>query len=87
MRCADVRPTGQNVRVTKDELGEFSEDDSLIELADGSGYYASLAVFHGLRCVQRLHHFIHKDFYYDDMNDDNLRRLKHHTGESTVGRA
>ncbi|KAF2162361.1 hypothetical protein M409DRAFT_27366 [Zasmidium cellare ATCC 36951] len=70
---------GQNVRVTKDELGTFSEDDSLIELADGSGYYASLAVFHGLHCVQRLHHFIHKDFYYDDMSDDDLRRLKHHT--------
>lgn len=75
--------TDQNIRLLKHELGQFSGDDSLVELSDGSGYFATLTVFHGLHCVERLHHWLYKDLYYNNLTTEEERRLKQHTGEYT----
>ncbi|KAJ5419503.1 uncharacterized protein N7487_003053 [Penicillium crustosum] len=61
------------------ELGPFAHDDSVIQLADGSGYFATLAVFHGLHCLKRFHHYIHRDSYYPNMTEENNARLLYHT--------
>ncbi|RAL14253.1 uncharacterized protein BO97DRAFT_465902 [Aspergillus homomorphus CBS 101889] len=71
----------QNVRLQRHELGPFSDDDNVIHLVDGSGYYATLAVFHGLHCLKRFHHYIHRDSYYSNMTDEDTARLLYHTGE------
>ncbi|PYI02917.1 hypothetical protein BO78DRAFT_422077 [Aspergillus sclerotiicarbonarius CBS 121057] len=54
-----------NIRVTQDQLGEeFAAQDSIVELNDGSGYYVTVSAYHGLHCVQRLHHYMYADHYY-----------------------
>ncbi|KAJ5748021.1 uncharacterized protein N7511_009717 [Penicillium nucicola] len=69
----------QNIRLQRDELGPFAHDDSVIQLADGSGYFATLAVFHGLHCLKRFHHYIHRDSYYPNMTEEDDARLLYHT--------
>ena len=39
-----------NIRLRKEELGEHLDRPDLVELADGSGYYASLSAYHSLHC-------------------------------------
>jgi hypothetical protein len=71
----------QNIRLQNEELGTFADDESLVKLSDGSGYFATLAVFHGLHCVKRLHHFVHRDNYYAEMSQSEADELLYHTGE------
>jgi len=73
--------TDESIRVQRGELGQFVNDDTIIELEDGSGYYVTVAAFHGLHCVQRLHHFIYTDDYYSDLSETEVFLLKQHTGE------
>ena len=73
--------TDQNIRLQKDEFRPFANDESLVELADGSGYYGTLAVFHALHCEKRLHHYLYRDSYYPDLDDDGDIRLLYHTGK------
>lgn len=68
------------MRVQKSDLGQFEGDDSIVELADGSGHYTTVAVFHGLHCVQRLHHYLYLDHYYPDLSENETFLLKRHTG-------
>jgi len=77
---ADSKRLDSNIRVDKNDLGSFAEDSSLIKLSDGSGYAATMAVFHGLHCIERLHHFIHRSFYYEGFSDEEEHRLIEHTG-------
>ncbi|KAG8416843.1 hypothetical protein J3459_013565 [Metarhizium acridum] len=70
----------QNVRLAKNELGQFRDDDTLVELADGSGYWSTVSVFHGLHCIERLHHFLYAEIYYPDLSDNDAFTLKRHTG-------
>ncbi|CAF9906892.1 hypothetical protein IMSHALPRED_005385 [Imshaugia aleurites] len=51
----------QNIRLTKEELGESRDKPGLVEVAEGSGYYATLSVYHSLHCVKRLHHLMYFD--------------------------
>ncbi|EED22273.1 conserved hypothetical protein [Talaromyces stipitatus ATCC 10500] len=69
----------QNIRLTKDELGPFSHDDGVVKLGDGSGSYGTFAVFHGLHCVKRFHHYLYKDFYYPNMTKLDSTKLLYHT--------
>lgn len=70
------------MRVSKAELGQFAEDDTIVKLTDGSGYYSTVTVFHGLHCVNRLHHYLYPDHYYPDLDKDEQFLLKRHTGTS-----
>lgn len=45
----------QNIPLSKQELGEFGETAGLVELAEGSGYYATLAAYHPLHCKSIQH--------------------------------
>lgn len=72
----------QNIRLQRHELGPFANDQSVIQLADGSGYFATLAVFHGLHCLKRFHHYIHRDSYYPNMTAEEAAALLYHTGGS-----
>ena len=40
----------QNIRLTNEELGEWRNMPGLVELADKSGYYATLSAYHSLHC-------------------------------------
>lgn len=74
--------TDQNVRVHQDELGDFAHDDSVVKLADGSGeYYSTVAVFHGLHCIQRLQKSMYPETYYPGLTKEEIFTLQRHTGE------
>ncbi|KAK0644695.1 hypothetical protein B0T16DRAFT_333339 [Cercophora newfieldiana] len=68
-----------NIRVSHDELGWFASDHTIVNLTDGSGYYAMLAVHHGLHCVERLHHFLYADNYYPNLTAAETFLLEQHT--------
>ncbi|XRM42745.1 hypothetical protein ABZX51_005954 [Aspergillus tubingensis] len=69
-----------NIRVTQDQLGEeFAAQDSIVELSDGSGYYVTVSAYHGLHCVQRLHHYIYADHYYPGLGEFEAFMLRRHT--------
>jgi hypothetical protein len=74
------------VRVNKDELGEFAEDDSIVELTDKSGYYVTVSAFHGLHCIRRLHQYMYPEVYYSDITEHESFFLRRHTGKSTKAR-
>ncbi|KAI1203434.1 hypothetical protein F5X97DRAFT_340617 [Nemania serpens] len=67
------------VRVSKEELGGFKNDDSIVELSDGSGYYVTISAYHGLHCVRRLHKYIWADHYYPEVTEREAFLLKGHT--------
>ncbi|KAI0149864.1 hypothetical protein F4776DRAFT_672049 [Hypoxylon sp. NC0597] len=69
----------QNIRVKKEELGEFAGQKSLIELSDGSGFYVTVAVQHALHCVHRLYRYVYKDHYHANLSEDDAFSLKQHT--------
>ncbi|CEJ92588.1 hypothetical protein VHEMI08231 [[Torrubiella] hemipterigena] len=70
----------QNVRVHQDELGDFAHDDSVVKLADGSGeYYSTVAVFHGLHCIQRLQKSMYPETYYPGLTKEEIFTLQRHT--------
>ncbi|OOF98774.1 hypothetical protein ASPCADRAFT_512947 [Aspergillus carbonarius ITEM 5010] len=69
-----------NIRVTQDQLGEeFAAQDSIVELNDGSGYYVTVSAYHGLHCVQRLHHYIYAEHYYPGLSEFEAFMLRRHT--------
>ncbi|KJZ71683.1 hypothetical protein HIM_08921 [Hirsutella minnesotensis 3608] len=69
----------ESIRVQRSGLGQFEGDDSIVELADGTGHYSTVAVFHGLHSVQRLHHYLYLDHYYPHLSEKELFLLKRHT--------
>ncbi|KAF4587167.1 hypothetical protein GQ602_003860 [Ophiocordyceps camponoti-floridani] len=69
----------QNVRVPEDELGQYAGDQSIVKLEDGSGYYTTVAVFHGLHCIRRLHHALYPEHYYPGLSEEETFILKRHT--------
>ncbi|MCJ1412198.1 hypothetical protein MMC19_006291 [Ptychographa xylographoides] len=68
----------QNIRLSKDEIGERKNEDGLIELSDG-GYFATLTVYHSLHCLKRLHRWMNLEYYYGNLTEPELFRLRGHT--------
>lgn len=68
-----------NIKVSEQELGPFGTDDTLVRLTDGSGAYAMLAVYHGLHCVERIHHVLYTDHYYPNLTESETFLLKQHS--------
>ncbi|KAI9814386.1 MAG: hypothetical protein M1827_003242 [Pycnora praestabilis] len=56
-----LRPA--NIRVSSDMVAEANKTS--IPLADGSGYYAILDVYHQLHCLKYIRHYIYDDYYKD----------------------
>jgi len=54
----------------------------LVELGDGSGYYATLSVYHSLHCVKRLHYLMYFDHYYPGKTGLEAMLIKQHGGKS-----
>ncbi|KAI1670678.1 DUF3328 domain containing protein [Pyrenophora tritici-repentis] len=69
----------QNLRLTEEDLGQTFVDDSVVKLTDGSGVFATLTVFHGLHCIERLHHYLYFDHYYSTFTEEEKVLLKYHT--------
>ncbi|MCJ1350915.1 MAG: hypothetical protein MMC33_000897 [Icmadophila ericetorum] len=67
----------QNIRLSKEELGERGQEDGLIALPDG-GYWATLTVYHSLHCVKRVHHLMYADYYYPNLTQREINLLKQH---------
>ena len=42
------------IKVTADELAQFSEGDTTLAFKDGSGYIAEMAAYHELHCIVSL---------------------------------
>jgi hypothetical protein len=74
----------QNIRLKKEELGEFSTMPGLVKFGDGSGYYATLSAYHSLHCIKRLHHLMYFDHYYPGKTDQEAMLIKQHGGESNL---
>ena len=70
--------------MTKDELGQFKNQDSIIELSDKSGFYVTVSAFHGLHCVQRFHKYMYTDYYYPGVSDWEMFMLRGHTGNAIL---
>lgn len=70
----------QNIYLTEKDLGQPIEDDTVIQLTDGSGAFATLTVYHGLHCMERLHHYLYPEHYYSSFSDDEKLLLKYHAG-------
>ena len=83
----------QNIRLKKDELGEYRDRPGLVELGDDSGYYATLSAYHSLHCwydynnkasgltavgIKRLHHLMYFDDYYPNKTEQESTLIKHH---------
>ncbi|KAK5657144.1 hypothetical protein OQA88_3201 [Cercophora sp. LCS_1] len=68
-----------DIKVSEQELGSFAADKTLVRLTDGSGTYAMLAVYHGLHCVERMHHVLYTDHYYPNLTDAEAFLLKQHS--------
>ncbi|KAK0648016.1 hypothetical protein B0T16DRAFT_326939 [Cercophora newfieldiana] len=68
-----------DIRVTEEELASFAADETVIRLADGSGAYAMLAVYHGLHCVERMHHILYTEHYYPNLTEHEAFLLKQHS--------
>lgn len=66
--------------MTKDELGQFQDQDSIIELSDKSGFYVTVSAFHGLHCVRRFHKYMYIDHYYPEISEWEMFMLRRHTG-------
>jgi hypothetical protein len=66
--------------VTEEELGSFATDEAIVRLTDGSGAYAMLAVYHGLHCVERMHHVLYTEHYYPNLTEAEAFLLKQHSG-------
>lgn len=71
----------QNFRLQKEEYGPFADDGNLVQLADKSGYMATVAVYHGLHCTKRLHRYLYQTDYYPDMSVEDKERLMFHAGK------
>lgn len=74
----------QNIRLSREELGEFSGMSGLVEFADKSGYYATLSAYHSLHCIKRLHHYLYFDQYYPGKTELEAMLIKHHAGKLNV---
>ncbi|KAG9384424.1 DUF3328 domain containing protein [Pyrenophora tritici-repentis] len=66
----------QNLRLTEEDLGQTFVDDSVVKLTDGSGVFATLTVFHGLHCIERLHHYLYFDHYYSTFTEEEKSTLE-----------
>ncbi|KAH7323277.1 hypothetical protein B0I35DRAFT_510442 [Stachybotrys elegans] len=49
-----------------ERLGRVEEGIKL----PGGGYFGTLAVFHDLHCLRRVHHAFHRDHYFPNMTED-----------------
>jgi hypothetical protein len=49
------RNAAMTLKVSKEELDQFSEGDSTVKFKDGSGYLAEMTVYHELHCVVSPH--------------------------------
>lgn len=72
--------TDNNIRVNREELGEFVTDDAIIKLADGSGSMVTMSAYHGLHCVRRLHKNLYAATYYPNLTDTESTILRLHSG-------
>ncbi|KAI1409257.1 hypothetical protein F5Y13DRAFT_182154 [Hypoxylon sp. FL1857] len=66
------------IKVSGDELVQFSEGDSTIAFKDGSGYIAEMGVYHELHCVKRVRRYLYLDHYYPNMTEVDLERENTH---------
>jgi hypothetical protein len=57
------------IKVTADELAQFSEGDTTLAFKDGSGYIAEMAAYHELHCIKRIRRFIYLDHYYPNLTE------------------
>ncbi|KAJ5559615.1 hypothetical protein N7513_002014 [Penicillium frequentans] len=71
----------RNVRVSLEELGDVEDEESLVNLTDGSGYYVTLSAFHGFHCIRRLHQYLYAEHYYPGLSEFEKFMLLRHTGE------
>ncbi|KAI1160691.1 hypothetical protein F5B18DRAFT_631371 [Nemania serpens] len=56
----------QWLQIPKSDIEKLGRLDEGIELPDG-GYFATLAVFHDLHCLRRIHHVLYRDHYFPNM--------------------
>ncbi|KAI0107897.1 hypothetical protein GGR51DRAFT_548347 [Nemania sp. FL0031] len=56
----------QWIQIPESDMKKLGRVEEGIRLPDG-GYYATLAVYHDLHCLRRIHHAFHRDHYFPNM--------------------
>ncbi|KAF9893073.1 hypothetical protein FE257_012484 [Aspergillus nanangensis] len=68
-----------NIRLSRDELSEDYHDlPGLVEFSDGSGIYGTVAVYHSIHCIKRVHHLLHFDHYHPNKSEEDIVSLRLH---------
>ncbi|KAF2113245.1 hypothetical protein BDV96DRAFT_648217 [Lophiotrema nucula] len=58
-------------------LGENLENAARLK---SGGYLAAIGAYHDLHCIRRLRLFLHSNYYYRDLTDENMAYLRFHLG-------
>ncbi|RWA13616.1 hypothetical protein EKO27_g1509 [Xylaria grammica] len=67
---------GINLKIFPEEMKRLGYDS--LKLKDGSGYVASLAVYHELHCIKRVRKMIYRDYYYPNITESEwVHRMGH----------
>ncbi|KAI1427095.1 hypothetical protein F5Y12DRAFT_738613 [Xylaria sp. FL1777] len=58
---------GINLKILPEEMSRL--DQVSLELNDGTGYLATLGVYHELHCIKRLRRWFYREYYYPNASD------------------
>ncbi|KAI1148472.1 hypothetical protein F4825DRAFT_433881 [Nemania diffusa] len=68
---------GTIVKVTAEELAQAGLES--LALKDGTGYLATLGVYHELHCIKRLRMWFYQDVYYSNLTEAAYAETRAHT--------
>ncbi|KAI1424879.1 hypothetical protein F5Y12DRAFT_415923 [Xylaria sp. FL1777] len=67
---------GINLKIFPEEMKQLGYDS--LKLKDGSGYVATMAVYHELHCIKRVRKMIYRDYYYPNITESEwVHRMGH----------
>ncbi|KAI0907414.1 hypothetical protein F4824DRAFT_391668 [Ustulina deusta] len=58
---------GINLKIFPEEMSKL--DQTSLEMKDGTGYLATLGVYHELHCIKRLRRWFYRDYYYPNATE------------------
>ncbi|KAI1172137.1 hypothetical protein F4777DRAFT_590766 [Nemania sp. FL0916] len=59
----------QWLQIPESDMEKLGRVEEGIQLPDG-GYFATLAVYHDLHCLRRIHHVLYRDHYFPNLTAD-----------------
>ncbi|KAI1411313.1 hypothetical protein F5Y13DRAFT_191588 [Hypoxylon sp. FL1857] len=69
--------TGAVIKISAEEMSRVGQTS--LAMKDGSGYLATLGVYHELHCIKRLRMWFYRDYYYQNLTQDEYAETWAHT--------